>query len=95
MPSFKKGKYTAAQTQEIRMRAFEAIGSSTQAMTIEEIKNADLCLAEVTSQKIAQVLGGLTDAGFVVKIKNKAGRMTYMSIETANRYKQNCTGGKE
>ena len=87
MPAYKKSKYTVAQTQEIKMRALDVLVNSTTAMTIDEIQKADLCLVSATPQKIARVLGDLAEFGMIEKIKNKAGRMTYMSIETAERYR--------
>lgn len=87
MPAYKTSKYTIAQTQEIKMRALEVVCNSTTAMTIDEIQKADICLTSATPQKIARVLGDLVEFGLVEKIKNKAGRMTYMSIETAERYR--------
>lgn len=95
MPAYNKPKYTAAQSQEIKMRALEVLVNSTIAMTIDEIQKADLCLTNTTSQKIARELGGLAEFGLIEKIKNKAGRMTYMSIETAERYRSIVTPRKE
>lgn len=95
MPAYNKPKYTAAQSQEIKMRALEVLVNSTIAMTIDEIQKADLCLTNTTSQKIARELGDLAEFGLIEKIKNKAGRMTYMSIETAERYRSIVTPRKE
>lgn len=95
MPTYRKPKYTAAQSQEIKMRALEVIVNSTVAMTIDEIQKADLCLSGTTSQKIARELGDLAEFGMIEKIKNKAGRMTYMSIETAERYRSIVAPRKE
>lgn len=95
MPAYNKPKYTAAQSQEIKMRALEVLVNSTIAMTINEIQKADLCLTNTTSQKIARELGDLAEFGLIEKIKNKAGRMTYMSIETAERYRSIVTPRKE
>ena len=94
MPAYNKPKYTAAQSQEIKMRALEVLVNSTIAMTIDEIQKADLCLTNTTSQKIARELGDLAEFGLIEKIKNKAGRMTYMSIETAERYRSIVTPRK-
>lgn len=94
MPAYSKPKYTAAQSQEIKMRALEVLVNSTIAMTIDEIQKADLCLTNTTSQKIARELGDLAEFGLIEKIKNKAGRMTYMSIETAERYRSIVTPRK-
>lgn len=87
MPAYKKSKYTTVQTQEIKMRAFEVLSNSEQALTIDEIQKADLCLVGSTSQKIARVLNDLSDFGFIEKVKSKNGRMMYMSLETAERYR--------
>lgn len=95
MPAYNKPKYTAAQSQEIKMRALEVLVNSTIAMTIDEIQKTDLCLTNTTSQKIARELGDLAEFGLIEKIKNKAGRMTYMSIETAERYRSIVTPRKE
>ena len=95
MPAYNKPKYTAAQSQEIKMRALEVLVNSTIAMTIDEIQKADLCLTNTTSQKIARELGDLAEFGLIEKIKNKAGRMTYMSIETAERYRSIVAPKKE
>ena len=95
MPAYNKPKYTAAQSQEIKMRALEVLVNSTIAMTIDEIQKADLCLTNTTSQKIARELGDLAEFGLIEKIKNKVGRMTYMSIETAERYRSIVTPRKE
>lgn len=95
MPAYNKPKYTAAQSQEIKMRTLEVLVNSTIAMTIDEIQKADLCLTNTTSQKIARELGDLAEFGLIEKIKNKAGRMTYMSIETAERYRSIVTPRKE
>ena len=95
MPAYNKPKYTATQSQEIKMRALEVLVNSTIAMTIDEIQKADLCLTNTTSQKIARELGDLAEFGLIEKIKNKAGRMTYMSIETAERYRSIVTPRKE
>ena len=95
MPAYNKPKYTAAQSQEIKMRALEVLVNSTIAMTIDEIQKADLCLTNTTSQKIARELGDLAEIGLIEKIKNKAGRMTYMSFDTSERYRSIVTPRKE
>lgn len=95
MPAYRKNKYTTAQTQEIKMRAMEVVCNSIQALTIDEIKQADIYLVSATSQKLARVLGDLAEFGIIEKIKNKSGRMTYMSHETAERYRSIVSPRKE
>lgn len=82
MPAIKKPKYSIELTQEIMMRAFSILSESSAPMTIDEIKQADIFLVNVTSQKISRVLSELCEKGFVKKTKSKSkNKMIYMSIE--------------
>lgn len=82
MPAYKKPKYSIELTQEITMRAFAALSESNTPLTIDEIKQADLFLINITDQKISRVLSELCEKGFIKKTKSKSkNKMIYMSIE--------------
>lgn len=79
-------QYTAAQNDEMRGRVLVALADAGRPMTSEEIINADITLAGVSTQKISKLLNELIERGVVSKNKSKLrnNRMVYMTVETFN-----------
>lgn len=77
---YTKSKYSPAQTQMWSVAAMVVLNDSREAMTCDQIRQSDLCLIEVTPQKLARILGEMVEAGFVAKTKGKDGRMRYKSV---------------
>lgn len=74
---YKTSKYSKKQTDEWTGRIAITLAEANRALTIEEIQNMDITLSNITSQKMARMLGHLVDMGVATKIKNSSGRMTY------------------
>lgn len=73
-------KYTKEQNSQYAVCTLGVLNESTESMTIDEIKNGDMALAQVSVQKMARVLNELVEAGFVKKAKGANGKMKYMSV---------------
>lgn len=74
-------KYSATQNSEFEFRTLDVLAHSPEAISIAEIKQSDLVLANLSTQKMARVLSKLNEMGLVRSGKNKAsGRMTYKSV---------------
>jgi Fe2+ or Zn2+ uptake regulation protein len=73
-------RYSAVQEGEFRVRVIDILNNSDEALTIEEIKNQDMILSPLTSQKLSRVLGYLVQMGLVKKAKAKSGRMVYKAV---------------
>lgn len=66
---------------EYKMRILSILNESEEAMTIDEIKNQDMILQPLTSQKMARLIGNLIEMGLVRKGKSKSlGRMVYKAV---------------
>lgn len=85
MPSFSKTKYSPERTQEISVAAMLVLDEAEEALTGEQIRQSDLTLTNVTTQKLARVLGELAEKGFIKKTKGRDGKMRYKSIEVLMR----------
>lgn len=78
--AYKKSKYTEKQNQSWTVAAMVVLSESQEAMTCDQIRQSDLCLVEVTPQKMARILSELAERGLIVKTKGKDGRMRYKSV---------------
>lgn len=77
-----KSKYKKSQTEDFEKRVFFILSDFGTTMTIEEIKNEDIVLKGLSSQKMARVLKSLIDIDLVRKGKDKNGKMIYRSLAT-------------
>lgn len=73
-------KYSQEQNSEFAVRAMTVLNENEEALTIDQIRNSDLMLLNVTPQKMAKVLNEMVESGFVQKTKNKSGKMIYKSV---------------
>jgi predicted transcriptional regulator len=81
MPRFQRSKYSKDLNSELNFRVLDILANSQEAMNIDQIKNEDMILKDITSQKMARVLGNLNDMGLVAKAKSKStNRMMYKSV---------------
>ena len=78
--AYKKSKYTEKQNQSWTVAAMVVLSESQEAMTCDQIRKSDLCLVEVTPQKMARILSELAERGLIVKTKGRDGRMRYKSV---------------
>ena len=86
MPSYKKSKYTPAQTQEITMHTLDVLANSDKPMTIQQICESDIFLINQTTQKMSRVLNELYEHNVIFKTKDRAsGRMVYITGEALER----------
>lgn len=74
--AYTKSKYTAAQTQEMEMRALDVVENGVGWMTIDEICSSDIILKNCTPQKMARVLSKMNEVGIIEKGKRN-GRVAY------------------
>lgn len=77
---YTKSKYSPAQTQMWTVAAMVVLNDSREAMTCDQIRQGDMCLVDLTPQKLARILSDLVNAGFVARTKGKDGRMKYKSV---------------
>ena len=84
MPAYRKtSKYNKQQTMEMEGEVIYILSHCPNAMTIDEIQAASFTLGNVTSQKIARILGHLIETGLVAKAKSKSkNKMVYKSLAT-------------
>lgn len=81
MPAYRKtSKYSQIDNEIFETKAFGVLASATAPLTIQEVCYGDMALNHVTPQKMARVLNGLCDKGFVKKEKNKQGRLQYSLV---------------
>lgn len=81
MPGRKTSKYNPQQTALWEGEIMVILAESQEAMTIDDIKYQSINLTNVTSQKMARILGHLIEMGLVKKGHNKStGRMMYKSV---------------
>ena len=83
--SYKVSKYSKDFSNELAGRVAVVLFDATEPITINDIKNRDMVLSNITSQKITRILSNLIDTGFVVKGKNKTGHMTYVCTDNVKR----------
>lgn len=80
MPGRTSTRYTKQKDAEAKIRIIDILNNATDAdmPTTDWIRQQDITLSGYTSQKIARILGHLSDMGFVVKQKSKSlNRMVY------------------
>lgn len=78
---YKTSKFSNKVNQELEIRVLDVLAHSEDALTIQQIQQADLTLIPYTSQKMSRVLGYLSDMGFVKKAKDRAAkRMVYKAV---------------
>ena len=84
MPAYRKtSKYNKQQTMEMEGEVIYILSHCPNAMTIDEIQTTSFTLGNVTSQKIARILGHLIETGLVAKAKSKSkNKMVYKSLAT-------------
>lgn len=84
MPAYRKTpKYNKRQTMEMEGEVIYILSHCSTAMTIDEIQAASFTLGNVSSQKIARILGHLIETGLAAKAKSKSkNRMVYKSLAT-------------
>lgn len=82
MPAYRKTpKYNKQQTMEMEGEVIYILSHCPNAMTIDEIQAASFTLGNVTSQKIARILGHLIETGLATKAKSKSkNKMVYKSL---------------
>lgn len=81
MPAYKKSKYSDLDNQEMRVQCLGVLEDALRAMTIDEIRHADLNLATKTSQKIARILNEMAELGVITKGKDAlTKKVTYKVI---------------
>ena len=82
MPGRTHSTYSAQMTNDITMRVLAVLMENHKPMTIAEICAEDICLRNITSQKITRSLTRLCEAGLIMKSKSKVkNRMVY--VDTA------------
>ena len=73
MPAYRKtAKYNKRQTMEMEGEVIYILSHCPNAMTIDEIQAASFTLGNVTSQKIARILGHLIETGLATKAMSKS-----------------------
>lgn len=83
MPAYKKSKYSDLDNQEMRVQCLGVLEDALRAMTIDEIRHADLNLATKTSQKIARILNEMAELGVITKGKDAlTKKVTYKIVCT-------------
>lgn len=83
MPSVvRKRKLSNEKECELKFRILDALESSENSMSLDEIKQYDpIVLGQYTTQKISRWLNSLIEAGLVKKGKSKStGRMMYKTV---------------
>lgn len=81
MPGVRTNKYKPQQTALWEGEIMLILAESQEAMTIDDIKHQSINLTNVTSQKMARILGHLIEMGLVKKGHSKStGRMMYKSV---------------
>ena len=82
MPGKSRSTYSSQMTNDITMRVLAVLMENHHPMTIAEICAEDICLRNITSQKITRSLTRLCEAGLIMKSKSKVkNRMVY--VDTA------------
>lgn len=77
---YKTSKYTTTQNSEFTTRCIDVLENSPEALTIDQIKQRDMVLNNLTTQKISRILSHMAEMGFVKKCKDRvSGRMIYKS----------------
>lgn len=77
---YKTSKYTTTQNSEFTTRCIDVLENSPEALTIDQIKQQDIVLNNLTTQKISRILSHMAEMGFVKKCKDRvSGRMIYKS----------------
>ncbi len=82
MPGRKRNSmYTTAFNKELEIKILDVLNHTREALTIDQIKQRDITMKGITSQKMARVLGNLIEMGFARKGKSKSsGRMLYKAV---------------
>lgn len=77
---YKTSKYTTTQNSEFTTRCIDVLENSPEALTIDQIKQRDMVLNNLTTQKISRILSHMAEMGFVKKCKDRvSGHMIYKS----------------
>lgn len=78
---YKTSKYTTTQNGEFTTRCIDVLENSPEALTIDQIKQQDMVLNTLTTQKISRILSHMAEMGFIKKCKDRtSGRMVYKSV---------------
>ncbi len=73
-------RYNKTRDSEVKVRIIDILNNATDVdvPTTDWIKEQDIMLAGYTTQKLARILGNLSDMGLVVKSKSRSlNRMVY------------------
>jgi predicted transcriptional regulator len=77
---YKKSKYSTEQNQAWRVAAMDVLSESTSGLTLDQIKEQNITLSPLTTQKLVRILNDLVEMGIVQKRHSKTqGRMIYMA----------------
>jgi hypothetical protein len=81
MPGRTRTQVSTTLEGDFRIRTLDILNNSDDGLTIDQIKQRDMVLSPLTSQKMARVLGYLVEMGFVKKAKSRStGRMVYKAV---------------